>query len=71
MNIAAAVNVKQRLLPNVNALHDAIAVKVKEWDDVIKNRAHPHARCDASHARPRVVGYEGMLADDPIGSKMH
>src|SRR6201987_6492692 len=32
MNIAAAVNVKQRLIPSVQQLHDAIAAKVKEWD---------------------------------------
>jgi fumarate hydratase class II len=31
MNIAAAVNVKQRLIPAVKALHDAIAAKVSEW----------------------------------------
>ena len=31
MNIAAAVNVKQRLIPAVKALHDAIAAKVNEW----------------------------------------
>src|ERR1700726_230196 len=36
MNIAAAVNVKQRLIPAVKALHDAIAAKVDEWDDIIK-----------------------------------
>jgi fumarate hydratase class II len=31
MNIAAAVNVKQRLIPAVKPLHDAIAAKVNEW----------------------------------------
>src|SRR5260370_3565675 len=36
MNIAAAVNVKQRLIPAVKALHDAIAAKVEQWDDVIQ-----------------------------------
>jgi fumarate hydratase class II len=64
MNIAAAVNVKQRLIPAVKALHDAIAVKVEEWDDVIKiGRTH------MQDATPLTLGqewsgYEGVLADD-------
>jgi fumarate hydratase class II len=64
MNIAAAVNVKQRLIPAVKALHDAIATKVDEWDDVIKiGRTH------MQDATPLTLGqewsgYEGMLADD-------
>src|SRR6204780_3540345 len=32
MNIAAAVNVKQRLVPAVKQLHDAIAKKATAWD---------------------------------------
>src|ERR1700716_239738 len=36
MNIAAAVNVKQRLMPAVTALRDAIAAKSRQWDDIIK-----------------------------------
>src|SRR5262249_45862612 len=41
MNIAAAVNVKQRLLPAVKELRDAIAAKSKEWDNVVKiGRTH-------------------------------
>src|SRR5260370_19773124 len=35
MNIAAAVNVKQRLIPALKALPDGIAAKVEQWDDVI------------------------------------
>src|SRR5467141_513791 len=64
MNIAAAVNVKQRLIPAVKQLHDAIAAKVKEWDDVIKiGRTH------MQDATPLTLGqewsgYEGVLADD-------
>jgi fumarate hydratase class II len=34
MYIAAAVNVKQRLIPAVKALHDAITAKVEQWKDV-------------------------------------
>jgi len=64
MNIAAAVNVKQRLIPAVKALHDAIAAKVEQWDDVIKiGRTH------MQDATPLTLGqewsgYEGVLADD-------
>jgi fumarate hydratase class II len=64
MNIAAAVNVKQRLIPAVKALRDAIADKVKQWKDVIKiGRTH------MQDATPLTLGqewsgYEGVLADD-------
>ena len=41
MYIAAAVNVKQRLIPAVTALRDAIAAKAQEWDDIVKiGRTH-------------------------------
>ena len=41
MYIAAAVNVTQRLIPAVTALHDAIAAKAEEWDDIVKiGRTH-------------------------------
>src|ERR1700716_1331956 len=36
MYIAAAVNVKKRLIPAVQALRDAIAAKSQAWDDIIK-----------------------------------
>jgi len=64
MNIAAAVNVKQRLIPAVKALHDAIAAKVEQWKDIVKiGRTH------MQDATPLTLGqewsgYEGMLADD-------
>src|ERR1700740_2147391 len=64
MNIAAAVNVKQRLIPAVKALRDAIGAKVKEWNDIVKiGRTH------MQDATPLTLGqewsgYEGMLADD-------
>jgi fumarate hydratase, class II len=64
MNIAAAVNVKQRLIPAVKQLHDAIAAKAKEWDDIVKiGRTH------MQDATPLTLGqewsgYEGMLADN-------
>jgi fumarate hydratase, class II len=41
MNIAAAVNVKKRLIPAVSALRDAIGAKADEWKDIIKiGRTH-------------------------------
>src|SRR5256886_11262986 len=64
MNIAAAVNVKQRLIPAVKALLDAIAAKGEEWKDVVKiGRTH------MQDATPLTLGqewsgYEGVLADD-------
>ncbi|MGA3091940.1 MAG: class II fumarate hydratase [Terriglobales bacterium] len=64
MNVAAAVNVKQRLMPAVKALRDAIAAKVEEWKGIVKiGRTH------MQDATPLTLGqewsgYEGMLADD-------
>ncbi len=64
MNIAAAVNVKQRLIPAVKQLHDAIAAKAEEWNDIVKiGRTH------MQDATPLTLGqewsgYQGMLADD-------
>ena len=41
MYIAAAVNVKERLIPAVKALRDAIAAKADEWKDIVKiGRTH-------------------------------
>jgi fumarate hydratase class II len=36
MYIAAAVTVKQRLVPAVTALRDAISAKAQAWDDIVK-----------------------------------
>jgi fumarate hydratase class II len=64
MYIAAAVNVVQRLMPAVKALHDAIAAKAADWDNVIKiGRTH------MQDATPMTLGqewsgYAGMLADN-------
>src|SRR6195256_4932040 len=41
MNIAAALNVKQRLIPAVTTLHDSINEKAVEWKDIVKiGRTH-------------------------------
>jgi len=64
MNIAAALNVKQRLIPAVKQLRDAIAAKSKEWDDIVKiGRTH------MQDATPLTLGqewsgYEGVLSDN-------
>ena len=64
MYIASAMNTKQRLVPAVKLLHDAIAAKAAEWDDIVKiGRTH------MQDATPLTLGqewsgYAGMLADD-------
>jgi len=64
MYIASAMNVRQRLIPAVKSLHDAIAAKASEWDHIIKiGRTH------MQDATPLTLGqewsgYVGMLADD-------
>jgi fumarate hydratase class II len=64
MNIAAAMNVKERLIPAVKALHHAIAAKVEEWKDVVKiGRTHMQDATPITLGQ-EWSGYEGMLADD-------
>jgi fumarate hydratase class II len=64
MNIAAAVNVKERLIPSVAALRDAIKAKAQEWKDIVKiGRTH------MQDATPLTLGqewsgYVGMLTED-------
>src|SRR2546428_10669621 len=64
MYIAAAVNVTQRLIPAVTALHDAVNAKAQAWRDIVKiGRTH------MQDATPLTLGqewsgYAGMLADD-------
>jgi fumarate hydratase class II len=64
MYIAAAVGVKQRLIPAVKALHDAIAAKAAAWADIVKiGRTH------MQDATPLTLGqewsgYAAMLAED-------
>src|ERR1700752_2786085 len=64
MHIAAAVNVKERLIPAVTALRDAIAAKAAEWDDIVKiGRTH------MQDATPLTLGqewsgYAAMLTDN-------
>jgi len=64
MYIAAAVNAKQRLVPAVTALRDAINEKAEAWKDIVKiGRTH------MQDATPLTLGqewsgYVGVLADD-------
>jgi fumarate hydratase class II len=64
MYIAAAVNVRQCLVPSVAALRDAITAKATEWDDIVKiGRTH------MQDATPLTLGqewsgYAGMLSDN-------
>jgi fumarate hydratase, class II len=64
MNIAAAVNVKEWLMPAVWALRDAISAKATEWQSVVKiGRTH------MQDATPLTLGqewsgYADMLGDD-------
>jgi fumarate hydratase class II len=64
MNIAAAVNMKRRLIPTVKALQEAIAAKAEQWNGIVKiGRTH------MQDATPLTLGqewsgYDGVLADD-------
>src|SRR5262249_49440732 len=64
MYIAAAVNVRQRLIPALVALRDAIAAKAGAWDGIVKiGRTH------MQDATPLTLGqewsgYAGVLGDD-------
>src|SRR5271166_1685513 len=64
MCIAAAVNVKERLVPAVAALRDAIGKNARAWDGIVKiGRTH------MQDATPLTLGqewsgYEVMLSDD-------
>ena len=64
MNIASAVNVKERLIPAVTALRDAIAANAEQWKDIVKiGRTH------MQDATPLTLGqewsgYAGVLTDD-------
>ena len=65
MNIAAAVNVKQRLIPAVKALHDAITAKATEWQNIVKiGRTH------MQDATPLTLGQEWSGYADMLGDNV-
>src|ERR1700726_4995104 len=64
MYVPAAVNVTQRLIPAVKALHDAIAAKSSEWADIVKiGRTHMQDATPITLGQ-EWSGYAGMLSDD-------
>jgi fumarate hydratase, class II len=64
MCIAAAVNVTKRLMPAVRALHDSIAAKAAEWDDIVKiGRTHMQDATPITLGQ-EWSGYAYMLAED-------
>jgi fumarate hydratase, class II len=64
MYIASASGVKERLVPAVQALHDAIATKAGEWDNIVKvGRTHMQDATPITLGQ-EWSGYAGMLADD-------
>jgi fumarate hydratase class II len=65
MNIAAAVNVKQRLIPAVEALRDAITVKATGWQNIVKiGRTH------MQDATPLTLGQEWSGYADMLGDNV-
>jgi fumarate hydratase class II len=64
MSIAAAINVVQRLIPAVRALHDAIKTKSAEWADIVKiGRTHMQDATPITLGQ-EWSGYAGMLGDN-------
>jgi hypothetical protein len=64
MNVAAAVGVKQKLMPAVGALRDALDTKARAWADVVKiGRTHLQNATSLTLGQ-EFSGYVGMLADD-------
>ena len=64
MYMAAAINVKERLMPAVAALRDSIESKAKEWMDIVKiGRTHMQDATPITLGQ-EWSGYEGMLTDN-------
>jgi fumarate hydratase class II len=64
MNVAGAIGVKRKLLPAVQALRDALDVKARSWDDVVKiGRTHLQDATPLTLGQ-EFSGYVGMLDDD-------
>ena len=64
MHIAAASNVKQRLVPAVSRLRDTIAAKVEQWKDIVKiGRTHMQDATPLTQGQ-EWSGYAGALGDD-------
>jgi fumarate hydratase class II len=64
MNVAAAVGVKEKLVPSVKALRDALDAKARAWSDVVKiGRTHLQDATPLTLGQ-EFSGYVGMLDDD-------
>src|ERR1700757_992461 len=64
MNVAAALGVKQKLMPAVQALRDALDAKARAWADVVKiGRTHLQDATPLTLGQ-EFSGYVGMLDDD-------
>jgi fumarate hydratase class II len=64
MNVAAALGVKQKLLPAVTALRDALDTKARAWDEIVKiGRTHMQDATPLTLGQ-EFSGYVGMLDDD-------
>jgi fumarate hydratase class II len=64
MYMAAAINTRQRLIPAVQRLRDAIAAHADEWKDVVKiGRTHMQDATPITLGQ-EWSGYVGMLSDD-------
>jgi len=64
MNVAAALGVKRRLIPAVEALREAVDAKATAWADVVKiGRTHLQDATPLTLGQ-EFSGYVGMLADD-------
>jgi fumarate hydratase class II len=64
MNMAAALGVKQRLMPAVQALRDALDAKARAWADIVKiGRTHLQDATPLTLGQ-EFSGYVGVLDDD-------
>src|SRR5262245_13513897 len=64
MNVAAAVGVKQRLMPAMQGLCDALDAKSKSWMDIVKiGRTHLQDATPLTLGQ-EFSGYVGMLGDN-------
>jgi fumarate hydratase, class II len=64
MNVAAALAVKQRLMPAVRALRDALDAKARSWADIVKiGRTHLQDATPLTLGQ-EFSGYVGMLDDN-------
>jgi fumarate hydratase class II len=64
MNVTAALGVKQKLMPAVKALRDALDAKAQAWADIVKiGRTHLQDATPLTRG-PEISGYVGMLDDN-------